>query len=31
MSHIAIQEGLEGKLVEWLQKVSDEEYKAPVE
>src|SRR5690349_17714919 len=30
MSHIAIQEGLEGKLVEWLQKVSDEEYKAPV-
>ncbi|HYJ91489.1 MAG TPA: cupin domain-containing protein [Pyrinomonadaceae bacterium] len=31
MSHIAIQEGLDGKLVEWLQKVSDEEYKAPAE
>jgi quercetin dioxygenase-like cupin family protein len=26
MSHIAIQENLEGKLVEWMEKVSDEEY-----
>src|SRR6516225_3782023 len=28
MSHIAIQEALDGKVVEWLQKVSDEEYLA---
>jgi quercetin dioxygenase-like cupin family protein len=26
MSHIAIQEALDGKVVEWLGKVSDEEY-----
>jgi len=26
MSHIAIQEQLEGKAVEWLEKVSDEQY-----
>jgi len=26
VSHIAIQESLDGKNVEWLQKVSDEEY-----
>ncbi len=26
MSHIAIQEGLEGKFVEWLEHVSDAEY-----
>jgi quercetin dioxygenase-like cupin family protein len=26
MSHIAIQEALDGKAVEWLEKVSDEEY-----
>jgi quercetin dioxygenase-like cupin family protein len=26
MTHIAIQENLNGKLVEWLEKVSDEEY-----
>jgi len=26
MAHIAIQEALDGKVVEWLQKVSDEEY-----
>jgi hypothetical protein len=26
MSHIAIQETLNGKPVDWLQKVSDEEY-----
>ena len=28
MSHIAIQESLDGKNVEWLEKVSDEEYQA---
>jgi quercetin dioxygenase-like cupin family protein len=28
MSHIAIQEALDGKPVEWLQKVTDEEYQA---
>ena len=28
MSHIAIQESLNGKPVEWLQKVTDEEYTA---
>jgi hypothetical protein len=28
MSHIAIQEALDGKVVEWLEKVSDEEYNA---
>ena len=28
MSHIAIQEALDGKAVEWLQKVTDEEYEA---
>ena len=28
MSHIAIQEALDGKNVEWLEKVSDEEYQA---
>ena len=26
MSHIAIQEALDGKVVEWLEKVTDEEY-----
>lgn len=26
MTHIAIQEQLDGKVVEWLEKVSDEEY-----
>ena len=29
MSHIAIQEALDGKVVEWLEKVSDEQYKSP--
>ena len=29
MSHIAIQEALDGKVVEWLEKVSDDEYLAP--
>jgi quercetin dioxygenase-like cupin family protein len=28
MSHIAIQEALDGKAVEWLQKVTDDEYMA---
>jgi quercetin dioxygenase-like cupin family protein len=28
MTHIAIQEALEGKAVEWLEKVTDEEYGA---
>lgn len=28
MSHIAIQEALEGKAVEWLEKVTDEQYNA---
>src|ERR1044072_6677840 len=27
MTHIAIQESLDGKVVEWLDKVTDEEYK----
>jgi quercetin dioxygenase-like cupin family protein len=26
MTHIAIQEALDGKIVEWMEKVSDEEY-----
>lgn len=28
MAHIAIQEALDGKVVDWLEKVSDEEYLA---
>jgi quercetin dioxygenase-like cupin family protein len=28
MTHIAIQEELDGKVVEWLEKVSDEQYQA---
>jgi quercetin dioxygenase-like cupin family protein len=28
MSHIAIQEALDGRVVEWLEKVTDEEYLA---
>ena len=28
MTHIAIQEQLDGKAVEWMQKVTDEEYEA---
>ena len=27
MSHIAIQEALDGKVVEWMEKVSDEQYR----
>ena len=30
MSHMAIQESLDGKAVEWLQKVTDDEYRQPV-
>jgi len=26
MTHIAIQEALHGKVVEWMEKVSDEQY-----
>jgi len=26
MTHIAIQEALNGKLVDWMEKVSDEQY-----
>ena len=26
LTHIAIQEALDGKVVEWLEKVSDEQY-----
>ena len=26
MTHIAIQEALDGKAVDWLEKVSDEQY-----
>jgi len=26
MTHIAIQEALDGKAVEWMEKVSDEQY-----
>ncbi len=28
MTHIAIQEALDGKFVNWLEKVTDEEYTA---
>lgn len=31
MSHIAIQEALDGKVVEWLEKVSDAEYQGKAE
>lgn len=30
MIHIAIQETLDGKAVEWMEKVSDEQYSAPL-
>jgi quercetin dioxygenase-like cupin family protein len=30
MSHIAIQEALDGKVVEWMEKVTDEEYMTKV-
>jgi quercetin dioxygenase-like cupin family protein len=28
MTHIAIQEALDGKVVDWMEKVTDEQYKA---
>ncbi len=28
MTHIAIQESLDGKNVEWMEKVTDEQYRA---
>ena len=28
MTHIAIQEQLNGKLVDWMEKVGDEEYRS---
>jgi hypothetical protein len=30
MTHIAIQEQLGGKTVDWLEKVSDEQYSVPM-
>jgi quercetin dioxygenase-like cupin family protein len=29
MTHIALQERLDGKIVEWMEKVSDEQYRRP--
>jgi hypothetical protein len=31
MTHIAIHEALDGKVVEWLEKVSDEQYQTGLE
>ena len=31
MTHVAIQEELNGKAVEWMEKVSDEEYKGDID
>jgi hypothetical protein len=31
MTHIAIQEALEGKVVDWMEWVSDEQYNGPSE
>jgi hypothetical protein len=31
MTHIAIAEALDGKVVEWMEKVSDEQYLAALE
>jgi quercetin dioxygenase-like cupin family protein len=28
MTHIVIQEALDGKVVEWMEKVSDEQYRS---
>lgn len=30
MSHIAVQEHVNGKVVEWMEKVTDSEYRAPL-
>jgi quercetin dioxygenase-like cupin family protein len=27
MTHLAIQEGLDGKFVDWMEKVTDEQYR----
>jgi len=27
MTHVAIQENLDGKVVDWMEKVSDEQYR----
>ena len=29
MTHIAVQESLDGKVVEWLEHVSDQQYRLP--
>jgi hypothetical protein len=29
MSHIAVVEALDGKTVDWMEKVSDEQYQGP--
>jgi hypothetical protein len=29
MTHIAVQEALDGKVVDWMEKVSDEQYRRP--
>jgi quercetin dioxygenase-like cupin family protein len=29
MTHIAVQESLDGKVVEWMEKVSDQQYRGP--
>ena len=31
MTHIAIQEELDGKVVDWMEKVTDDQYDAPHE
>lgn len=31
MAHIAVQEAVNGKVVDWLEKVSDDVYRAPVD
>jgi quercetin dioxygenase-like cupin family protein len=28
MTHIALQDGVDGKVVDWMEKVSDEQYRA---
>ena len=29
MTHIAVQEALDGKVVDWMQHVTDEQYRGP--
>lgn len=31
MTHIAIQESLDGKVVEWMEQVSEEQYKGSID